>query len=160
MRNCCKTISRISIITLHVLCIGLAFLPAGFAQQLEADDMVTAIGSSPIDAENAATTRETAIEDALANAFQSAVLELATPALLAEKFPEIGALMAGDVNRFTLGYKVLAENPTEERHFVLVQTRISRQAVEAFLAETGLSAVENPLPRVLLCVAETALDDP
>jgi hypothetical protein len=160
MRNWHANTTRILILILHIFWIGGICTPAGFAQQSDDEGMMTTIGSSPLDAKNTTSTRQAAIDDALSAAVQKAILESAATNVLVEKFKEVGPLLAGDVSHFTLGYKVLAENPLGERYLVLVQTRVSRQAVEEFLADSGLSADIKPLPRILLCVAETALDDP
>jgi len=115
------------------------------------------LGTAAMRSGNVSTARQKAIADGLVTAVSLMAEELLQVEALVENFPRLNELLFDRTRTYVQDYKVLAEASTDKGYRVMVQATVSAAAISKQLSSAGILQSQQPLPRVLLLIAEQDL---
>lgn len=140
-----------------LLVLWACFASPGLCETEEETRTAAALGAVPVD-KDAAAARLAAVNQALLKTVEKSILDMVPVDRLTEKLPVIEALLPARRDEFIKDYKVLKESSEGGVYRVLVQATVLTARIQK---EMGLQAAAQgqPLPKVLLLVAERSADD-
>jgi|GEM_PF-2959127 len=112
------------------------------------------IASADIRKNNPGAARKAAIDQALANAVNRAMIHLFTEAALVEHFDALSAAVIDRHDKFVSDYKVLTERQNGHSYRVMVKANILADQIRQQLQLTDSAATDAAKPGVLLLVSQ------
>ncbi len=115
--------------------------------------VVEALGKAPA-GDNEASARQSAVNDALAQAVGRVAMEMVDPATLRQKLGDLQDKVLAKAGSFVATYTLVAEAKAGQTVLALVRAKVDRKALGRALAGAGLRLPELKMAQVLVLVAE------
>ncbi len=139
---------------LTVFCAFILLSQVVSAQTPDTLKKVVVIGNATIYQGNPAAARQAAINDGLNAALDAVVVELLSPESLVGHFQSINQAIEGKTGDFIQGYKVLGEYKSGKKYRVVVEAKLSPEAISRQLAALSIAVGQAELPKVLFFMSQ------
>ena len=151
--------SKLLIMPLICLCVGLFFGNANAAQGKDATKVVEVTASGTITKDKMDEAREQAISSGLVSAVALASIDLMPMEMQVEYFEMLNRILYDQVDKFVQDYKVLTEFVADNQYRVAMQVTVRLDKVEDQLSNSGVILTQEAMPRILIFMAEQKLGD-
>lgn len=141
-----------SIVVLMVLVIATT---SGFGAETLPVQQLNVLGTSAVHKGNLAEGRQDSVDNALAAAVGSMVMEMLTSETVVRRFQLINEAILNQRDKYVQNYRVLTESISGGTIRTLVQVDVAADRLSRDLSQLGLALSDTVYPHILFMVTET-----
>ncbi len=145
---------------LTILLFFLLAVSTAYALPLQGEATVHAVGASRIRGGDLSAARQEAINAGLSAAVHRVLTDLLPPETVSGNFQALNEVLLNQTDAFVRTYKVLAHSTLAANYRTVIEATVSVDRVKEALKTAGIHLVQRQFPSVLLCIAESYIDDP
>jgi hypothetical protein len=146
--------------SLIIVLIVLLAASTANAHLLKGEATVHTVGGSRVRGGDLSAARQEAINAGLAAAVHRVLTDLLPPETVAGNFQALNEALLSQTDPFVRNYKVLAHSTMATHYRTVIEATISVDRIKEALRSAGIHLVQRQYPSVLICVAESHIDDP
>lgn len=147
------------IIWLMLMPMAPLFINKPMVHAIEAQRLISAIGTGSIPQNNVAFGRQQAVSNGLTSIVYQAVVSLLPPGALTNNFQVLAQSFYSQPNQFIQDFKVQVETRKESNYHLIVEATVSMDRLSAKLKNMGILKETKIIPKVLYLISEKLLED-
>ena len=147
-------------IWLMLMPVALLFVDQPKVHAVEAQRLISAIGTGSIPQGNVAFGRQQAVSNGLTSIVYQVVASLLPPDVLTNNFQALTQSFYSQPNQFIQDFKVQVETKKGSTYHLIVEATVSMDRLSAKLKKMGILKETKIIPKVLYLISEKLLEDP
>ena len=145
--------------TVFILAVAANLSGIVNAEENASEKIIEVIGTGTIQGSNVAKARDQAIKNSLVSAVEFAVADFLPLESMIQNFEILNEILYDNSSEFVADYKVLTELKSGRTYRVLVQARVSIDAIKEELISVNIKVYKKNLPKILFLIAEQNFSD-